>query len=147
MKRLNRKLIKLISSFWILITNIICNLKIAELIIPDKGIVKINCYYFSGVAHLVFIFGLILLFLMEVISERNFKISEYLKKPWIYMIISVLVLRAFYEMTYDMVHYYYVYDNIVVNKYITYYLIYVFLTIYLVLKIVEWILLLKERKY
>lgn len=96
---------------------------------------------------MVFSFGLVLLVLMEVISERDFKISEYLKKPWIYIIVSLLVIRAFYKMTYDMNHYYYVYNNIIVNKYITYYLIYVFLAIYVVLKIIEWVLVIKERKY
>ena len=141
------KSFKKISSFWILITWTISNLKIAELTILDKWLVKISCYYFSGAAQMVFSFGLVLLVLMEVISERDFKISEYLKKPWIYIIVSLLVIRAFYEMTYDMNHYYYVYNNIIVNKYITYYLIYVFLAIYVVLKIIEWVLVIKERKY
>ena len=147
MSKLDCKLIKNLSSFWILITWTVSNLKIAELTIPDKGLVKISCYYFSGAAQIVFSFGLILLVLMEVIAERDFKISEHLKKPWIYIIVSLLVIRAFYEMTYDMNHYYYVYNNIIVSKYITYYLIYVLLAIYVVLKIIEWVLLNIGRKY
>ena len=145
--KFDSKSFKKISSFWLLITWTISNLKIAELTIVDKGLVKISCYYFSGAAQIVFSFGLILLVLMEVIAERDFKISEHLKKPWIYIIVSLLVIRAFYEMTYDMNHYYYVYNNIIVSKYITYYLIYVFLAIYVVLKIIEWVLVIKERKY
>ncbi|MDO4378302.1 MAG: hypothetical protein Q4C64_04010 [Erysipelotrichia bacterium] len=136
--------IRKFKEYWILIAFILCSLPFAKISGSDIETKNISMYYFRGVCPNVFYWGTLLLFVFTSLADKDIKILRFTKNTWVHILISILTIIAYYEMTYKMNDF--IYDNIAVQRNIIYYLIYVFLFAYVIMNILEWILLKKKKR-
>ncbi len=136
--------IRKIKDYWILITLILCNLPFAKISGLNIKAQNISMSYFYGVCPNVFYWGTLLLFVFNSLADKDIKVLRFTKKPWVHILIGILTIMGYYEMTHEMNDF--IYDNITVQRNIIYYLIYVFLIAYVIMNMIEWVLLKKNKK-